>query len=70
MDIRKAQTVFAAAGLYNAGIDGVHPSIVAEGTVILAGFSSTADGEWVVEVATHTLTEAGYQTTFTAQRPE
>jgi len=46
------------------------PSIVAEGIVVLAGFSSSADGKWVVEVATHTLSGEGYQTTFTAQRPE
>lgn len=47
-----------------------NPSVVAEGKVIPFGFSSAASGEWIVETATHEVSEAGYRTMIQAQRPE
>jgi len=47
-----------------------NPAIVAESKVVPLGFSSAASGEWVVETATHEVTDAGYKTSLQAQRPE
>jgi len=47
-----------------------NPAIVAESKVVPTGFSSAAAGEWVVETATHEVTDAGYKTSLQAQRPE
>lgn len=47
-----------------------NPSIVAEGKVIPIGFSSAASGEWIVETATHEVSEGGYRSMIQAQRPE
>lgn len=47
-----------------------NPSIVAEGKVIPVRFSSAASGAWIVETATHEITEAGYRTMIQAQRPQ
>ena len=47
-----------------------NPTIVAEGKLALVGFSSAADGLWVVETASHEVSEAGYRTMVQAKRPE
>lgn len=47
-----------------------NPSIVAEGKVVPIGFSSASSGVWVVETATHEVSEAGYRSMIQAQRPE
>lgn len=46
------------------------PSIIAESKVVPLNFSSAASGEWVVETASHEVSDAGYSTSITAQRPE
>ena len=47
-----------------------NPAIAAEGTILPADFSAAASGPWVVLSATHSISEAGYQTVFQAERPE
>jgi phage protein D len=47
-----------------------NPSVVAEAKLVVIGFSSAASGDWVVETATHEITEAGYQTSISAKRAE
>ena len=47
-----------------------NPGIVAGGKVVPIAFSSASAGEWVVETATHEVSEAGYRTMVQAQRPE
>lgn len=47
-----------------------NPSIVAESKLEPLDFSSAASGEWVVETATHEVSEAGYSTSIKARRPE
>lgn len=47
-----------------------NPNIAAEGKILPIGLSSAASGEWIVETATHEVSEAGYRTSVQAQRPE
>ncbi|WP_171178677.1 phage late control D family protein [Ruegeria sp. HKCCD8929] len=47
-----------------------NPSIVAEGKVALTGFSSAANGEWLVVSVTHSVSEEGYVTSVRAERVE
>jgi len=47
-----------------------NPSIVAEGKVVPTGFSSAADGDWVIGTATHEVSDSGYRTMLQAERPE
>jgi len=47
-----------------------NPSLVAEGRVVPIGLSSAAGGEWIIESATHEVSEAGFRSSVTAQRPE
>ncbi len=47
-----------------------NPGIVAGGKVIPIGFSSAASGEWMIETATHEVSEAGYRSMVQAQRPQ
>lgn len=43
---------------------------VAEAKLIAAGFSTAAAGKWVVETATHEISEGGFRSMITAQRPD
>ncbi|SMX27305.1 Phage late control gene D protein (GPD) [Pelagimonas phthalicica] len=45
-----------------------NPSLVAESKIIPLDFSAAASGQWVVETASHELSEAGYSTTAQAKR--
>lgn len=47
-----------------------NPNIAAEGTVLPRGFSSAASGKWIVDTASHEVTEAGFRTTSQMNRPE
>ena len=47
-----------------------NPKIAAEGTIVPIAFSSAAAGPWVVTTATHSVSEAGFSTSITAERPE
>lgn len=44
-------------------------SVVADGKISALGFSGAASGLWIVKTATHTVSEAGYVTSFSAERP-
>ena len=46
-----------------------NPSIVADGKVAMIGPSGAASGLWVVKTATHSITDAGFTTSFSAERP-
>ncbi|MEY8099019.1 phage late control D family protein [Falsihalocynthiibacter sp. S25ZX9] len=46
-----------------------NPSIVAESKILPLDFSSAAAGEWLVENAVHSVSDAGFVTTVKAQRP-
>ena len=45
-----------------------NPSIVVEGKVVPIAFSSASSGVWLVETATHEVSEAGYRSMVQAQR--
>jgi phage protein D len=47
-----------------------NPSVVAESKLIVIDFSAAAAGEWVVESATHEISDNGYSTSVKAKRPE
>jgi phage protein D len=47
-----------------------NPVIVAESSLTLVGFSSATDGVWVVETATHSVSDGGFSTSVRAARPE
>lgn len=65
----EARRAGRAKETFNLELPG-NPNIVAEGKIIPFLFSMAASGEWVVETATHEVSEAGYRTMVQAQRPE
>lgn len=46
-----------------------NPSIVAEGKIVALDFSAASQGEWVITNATHSVSENGYSTSLSAERP-
>jgi len=47
-----------------------NPDLVAEGRVIVTGFRSEVDGEWLVTRVTHTLDAGGYRCSVSCEPPE